>query len=189
MVRQLPAAQQLSIEVVAGQLQAAVCGNRAIGDGGFVHELCKLPAARQLSSAAIVQLLHATSAWGEVTATLCRLPGAAGISTAAMFQLLQAAVLRDDCRSIHTLCAVPAAAVLSSEEVAALLNTAATHGAAQVTRVLLIALPSVQPAAAKEYRRSRRCTARVGEHYSKPRARLASNCCRSAIADDDDWAL
>lgn len=74
--------------------------------------LCRLPAAQQLSSMVVAQLLQAAleggsfEERGKVLAQLGKLPAAAHISSEALLQLVLAAVDKGCLRSIEVLCFV-----------------------------------------------------------------------------------
>jgi hypothetical protein len=91
-----------------------------------LHFLCTLPAAQQLSSEVVEQLLEAALARNNVrcTGVLFTLPGIEQLSSAAVARLLQAAVQAKDSGSINTLVSMTAAAAFSSERAAELLQAA-----------------------------------------------------------------
>jgi hypothetical protein len=144
----LPSAQQLSSDDVGHLCQEALTGEST---DHLLGLLCQLPAAGQLDSSAIVQLLKTAIEYctkrlsddaTDCVEHLCRLPAAAEISSSALVELLQAALLEEraifeDSRPVHPdhaygqrevhadfyeqLCQLPAAQQLSHSEVQQLL--------------------------------------------------------------------
>uniref|UniRef100_A0A383V6A8 Uncharacterized protein n=1 Tax=Tetradesmus obliquus TaxID=3088 RepID=A0A383V6A8_TETOB len=102
--------------------------------------LCWLPAAQQLSSEEVQQLLQAAVERGCAPAQLCELPAAAGITSDATLQLLQAAVSKGV--NVEWLCELPAAAGISSEGVRQLLQAAVCEGEFEWYFTGLLRLPA-----------------------------------------------
>jgi hypothetical protein len=93
--------------------------------------LLRLPAAKQLSSNAVLQLLYIAVtdkelAGGYFTHLMCQLPGAQQLDRQAVLQLLQAAVQHDS--EVSYLMQLPAAQLIDGEAVMQLLHSAMRLG-------------------------------------------------------------
>jgi hypothetical protein len=90
-------------------------------------DLCRLPAAQQLDSQAVLQLLQAAVLRGKIsTSSLCALPAALRIDGRTVLQLLQEAVQQG--RSGDGLCRLPAAQQETKIVVFQLLEMAVQRG-------------------------------------------------------------
>jgi hypothetical protein len=92
---------------------------------GNIRPLCELPAAQQLSSEQIFQLLQAAVQYDGIPWAVYQLLAAQHFSSGQMFQLLQAGVQHG--RISSALCKLPSAQQLGTEEVFQLLQTALQH--------------------------------------------------------------
>lgn len=121
--------------------------------------LCRLPAAKALSSDDLVQLLQAVIKRGPcmdfsadprfdgqavMTRSLLRLPAAADLSSSQMVQLLSVAALHNSNLCLSTLCGLSIAASLSIQLLLQPLQHAVACGSGECTSALVRLLPSVQ---------------------------------------------
>jgi hypothetical protein len=123
---QVPAAQVLDKRLVYDLLQAAMDKFGVFADD-IMSSLCRLPAARQLTSAGAVQLLKAAMKRNNrcIMDVLCRLPAAQQLGCGDVLQLLQASLENENVNaSTCHICGLPAAQQLSSDEVLQLLRRA-----------------------------------------------------------------
>jgi hypothetical protein len=123
------------------------------GDFSCTAQLCELPAAQQLGTAAVAELLATavTARPGGVhssmcMSTLCNLPAAAQLTSGQTLQVLQASLLQGNCVCNWQLCELPAAQQLSPEAVSELLVAACNSSSEQgcCSNVFLRSLPAVQ---------------------------------------------
>lgn len=130
---QLPAAQQLGSDTLAGLLQAALLGLHTSKKSRhvFVQSLCGLAAAKTLGSSIVADLLLTVVQQhnpASVLRSLCKLQAAQQLGTAVVFNLLQAVVMCSSADSITALSQLPGAQQLSGEAVGQLLLAAEQQG-------------------------------------------------------------
>jgi hypothetical protein len=111
-----------------------------------IERVCALPAAAQLGSDAVAQLLLvALEARADVQCihSLSSLAAAVQLSSNQLTELLQAAAQFRKKKCARELCNLPAAEEMSSEQVAAVLLTALQHGSRKCALAMLDHIPAV----------------------------------------------
>jgi hypothetical protein len=159
----LAGAQQISSELIADLLiccaQACTCADEITDE--CLAAICSLPAAIELSSTELAQLLEAVfecrfrmQQYAEscedvddgltlLCGYLLHLPAAAGLTAELVMQLTQGAALSDNAIAMHSLCEWGIAARLSSEMLLQLLQTVVEGGRGACT-MSLCSLPAAQ---------------------------------------------
>ncbi|WIA22146.1 hypothetical protein OEZ85_004482 [Tetradesmus obliquus] len=128
LLEEWPAAvQTLSTDAVARLiLHALDYGLAHTHDRGFAAELMRKPAAAQLSSGTLADIITASILQhnSELVACACEAPAAQQITREVVFQLLQAGLQQGSGVSVLFLCSLPAAQQLNSSELFGLLRLA-----------------------------------------------------------------